>query len=118
MTSFSARYNKGRKFDIDTTNFEFESLVDLYNNNGADKVYSLRGLYINTKSQFGDSPVAATDKFFVDFPKHMLDVVKEILNDEEAVAFINEKGVGFQIYPYIQKKYKKQCYGINFVDLK
>lgn len=117
MAKFASRFNKGRKFDIDTTNFTYESMADLYNNEGAGVVYPLTALYINTKSKFGDAPVFATDKFFVNAPSHMLDTVREILADDEAVAAINNGEVGFMIYPYVQEKFNRECFGINFVDI-
>ena len=118
MASFAAKYNRGRLFDIDTTNFEFVSLNELFEKNGAETVYPIKALYINTKSKFGANPVIATDKCFVDLPSFMTDTVREILADHDAVDFINEGGVGFTIYSYEQKKYARTCYAINFVDLK
>ena len=34
-------FNKVRKFNINSDNFTYESLKDLYNNNGKDHVYPL-----------------------------------------------------------------------------
>lgn len=117
MSRFTSRFNKGRKFDVDTTNFQYESLADLYNTYGKEKVYPLTAIYINTKSKFGEAPVFATDEGFVNAPSHMLDTAKEILADDEAVADINSGKVGFEIYPYKAEKFNRDCFGINFVDM-
>lgn len=117
MSRFTSKFNKGRKFDIDTTNFEYASLEDLYSSNGKEKVYPLTAIYINTKSKFGEAPVFATDECFVNAPSHMLDTAKEILADEEAIADINSGKVGFEIYSYIAEKFNRTCFGINFVDM-
>lgn len=114
---FANKYNKARKFDIDTNGFEFESLADLFYNYGEGYVYPLRALFINTKGIYSDNPVAATDDFFVDFPSHMTDTAKEIIADENAVSDINNGKVGFKIYTYLQKRYNRVCYGIEFVDV-
>lgn len=114
---FASKYNKTRKFDIDTTGFEFASVADLFNTNGADYVYPLRALFINTKGKYNDNPVAATDSFFVDFPSYMTDTARDIIADENAVADINNGRVGFKIYSYMQKRYNRVCYGIEFVDV-
>lgn len=114
---FANRFNKGRKFDVDTTNFQYESLADLFNRNGKDKVYKLTAIYINRKGKFGEAPVFATEDCFVNAPSHMVEVVNEILTDDEAIASINRGEVGFKIYPYVAEKFNRDCFGINFVDL-
>ena len=114
---FASKYNKTRKFDIDTNGFEFTSTADLFNQNGKDYVYPIRAMFINTKGKYSDNPVVATDSFFVDFPAHMCDTCREILNDDDAVAAINAGKVGFKLYSYVQKKYNRQCYGVEFVDI-
>lgn len=115
--SFANRFNKGKKFDFNTEGLEFTSLSDLYNGNGADAQYTLKAVFINTKSKFGDTPVFASDKFLVNAPSHLLDTVKEILSDAEAVASINNNKVGFSIYPYKSEKFNVDTFGIKFVDL-
>lgn len=115
--SFAKRFNKEKKFAIDTTGFNYASLADLYNQNGAECVYPLTAIYINTKGKYQDAPVFATDSFFVNIPSHMIDVANEILHDEEAIASINGGEVGFKIYAYRNNRYSKDCYGVDFVDM-
>lgn len=115
--SFASKYNRTRKFDIDTTGFEYAALADLFNDNGANKVYPVCGIYINTKGKFNDSPVIATDKCYVNFPAHMTDTCREILQDADAIDEINKGHVGFKIYTYHQAKYDKDCFGVEFVDM-
>ncbi|MBQ7973531.1 MAG: hypothetical protein IJ295_01070 [Clostridia bacterium] len=117
MAKFASKFNKGRKFDVDTTNFNYESMADMFNNDGAGVVYPLTAIYINTKSKYNAAPVFATDRCFVNAPSHMLDTAKEILADDEAVAAINNGEVGFYIYAYKQEKFNRDCFGINFVDI-
>lgn len=115
--AFASRFNKSRKFDVDTSNFEYMSLAELYYTHGEEMVYPLTAIYINTKSMYGNAPVFATDDCFVNAPSHMLDTAKEILADEEAVADINSGKVGFEIYPYKAEKFNRDCFGINFIDM-
>lgn len=115
--SFASRFNKSRKFDIDTTNFQYASLCDLFNQNGAEFVYPVRAIYINTKGKYADAPVIATDDCFVNCPSHMTETAREILADDEAIADINAGKVGFQIYGYTASKYHKDCFGVEFVDV-
>lgn len=110
-------FNKVRKFNINSDNFTYESLKDLYNNNGKDHVYPLTAIYINRKTKFEPAPVFATDKFFVNIPSHMLDVCEQILSNENAIEAINNGEVGFSIYPYKNNRFNKDCFGVNFVDV-
>ena len=115
--SFANRFNKGKKFDFNTEGLEFTSLADLYNANGEKTEYTLKAIFINTKSKFGDTPVFATDKFLVNAPSHLLDTVNEILSDADAIKAINDNKVGFTIYPYKSEKFNVDTFGIKFVDL-
>ena len=117
MTSFASKFNKTRKFNFDTTGFGFASMSDLFNQNGKDYVYPIRALFINTKGNYADNPVIATDDSLVDFPSHMTETCREILADEGAVSAINAGKVGFRIYTYLQKKFNRLCYGVEFVDI-
>ena len=115
--SFANRFNKGKKFDFNTENLEFTTLADLYKANGEKKEYTLKAIFINTKSKFGDTPVFATPDFLVNAPMHMLDTVKEILSDGEAIDSINNNKVGFTIYPYKSERFNVDAFGIKFIDL-
>ena len=117
MSKFASKYNKGGKFNINTSDFNYERIKDLYNNNGEEYGDPLTAIYINNKSKFGDSPVFATDNFFVNIPEYMLDVSYEILADDESIDAINNGEVGFTIYTYTDKKFNKECFGVKFVDI-
>lgn len=115
--SFANKHNKGKKFNFDTTGLGYVSLHDLYNENGKDHVYILKGVYINTKGNFGDSPVFACSEGLVNAPKHLLDTVKDILSSEDDINSINNGLVGFKIYSYKHEKFNRDCFGISFVDI-
>lgn len=116
--SFAKKFNKTeRLFNVDTKEFDFVSLKELLEQNGTDHVYPLRGMYINTKSQYGAQPVFITDGLLVNVPSHLLDTAKEIMRDVEAVADINAGRAGFKIYEYTSDKYKRTSQSVEFVDL-
>jgi len=117
MSSFAKKFNKQRLFDVDTNGFEYFKLSDLYQKNGAECQYMVRAIYINTKSAFGNAPIIATDSFFVNLPTYMLSTAREILDDDESVEQIKAGKVAFVIREYMQKKFNRVCYGINFVDV-
>lgn len=112
-----AKFNKERLFDIDTTEFDYVSLEDLYNTNGADAVYQVRGLYIGTKSDYDpETPILATNEEYVNLPVHQLEEVKAMLADRKAIDGINAGYCGFKIEKYYQKRFKKDCYAAIWVD--
>ena len=112
--SFAARFNK-TSFGIDTTEFKYVKLSDLFAQGGADTIHAVNGLFVH-KSALGDSPVCidADNRLLVNFPSHTTEVVREILADSDAVQAIKDGKVGYVIYEY--DSHGKKCYGVNFVD--
>lgn len=116
---FSEKYNKGNRiFDIDTKDFAFAKLEDLFAI-GKDKTYKVDGLYINNGGRFNPHPVAVVTEsaLLVDLPSHMTDTVKEVLNDAESINLIKKGCVGFKVRQYTDKVYGKTCYSVEWVDL-
>ena len=108
--SFASKFNK-TSFGIDTTDFPFVKLTDIFNSEnegGGDVVHPINGLYVH-KSQLGDSPVIidAENKRLVNLPQFTGDTIREILA-------IKANKVGYTIYEY--ESHAKKCYGITFVD--
>jgi len=67
-----------------TEDLKFEKLSDF-----ADGTkFTLQGFYINTKSQFGQHPVAVTTSCMISIPQHTLETVQSIMNDPQAVEYI------------------------------
>ena len=115
--SFASKFNK-TSFGIDTTDFTFVKLTDLFNSKqdgGGDVIHPIDGVYVH-KSQLGDSPVIidAENKRLVNLPQFTSDTVREILANSDAVDAIKANKVGYTIYEY--ESHAKKCYGITFVD--
>lgn len=115
--SFAGTFNKA-SFDIDTTDFPFVKLTDIFKDDkegGGDVVHPINGMYVH-KSQLGDSPVIidAENKRLVNWPQFTGDTVREILANPDAVDAIKANKVGYTIYEY--ESHAKKCYGITFVD--
>ena len=117
--NFANKHNKGGVlFQIDISNFKFKSLKELFKED-SHRVFVVNGLYINTKSKFGDHPVAIVSalELLIDLPVYMTDEVKAILSDPEDVQDIKDGKVGFHIETFIDKTYGKTCYGIKWEDV-
>lgn len=122
--SFANSFNTKRLFDIDTSDFEYKKLEELWEENSeiveeeevCTKVFPVCGLYLNRKSMYDPQPVVATDECYVNLPANMFDSALEILSDPRAIRAINDGKVGFQIDKYYQKRYEKYCYSVIWVD--
>lgn len=118
--SFADRHNKGGVlFDINIKDFKFVTLMELFECYTGNTVFGIDGLYINSKSKYGEHPVAicATEGMLVDLPQHLVDEVKEILKTPEDVELIKAGKVGFHVETYTDKKFGRKCYGIKWEDM-
>lgn len=112
-----AKHNRREnRFKVDTEGFEFRKLGDLFNAKLPDAVFHVYGLYINRKSKYGESPFAASDGYFISLPSHLVDVVKDILNDDEAIEQMNAGRAGLVIRTYEDDKGVTH-YTADFVDV-
>ena len=114
--SYATKFNKGNKFTFKPVDdAQYVSLEDLYNKN-TEQIHDVKALYINTKSKFGDAPCVAIDPvIIVNLPKHLLETVKEMIDDNECVTAINNNEVKFKIYSYKDKNFNKTCYGVEWL---
>ena len=118
--SFNKKFNTEKLFNIDTENFEYMSLEDLAASTASSEeapVFIVRGIYINRKSIYEPAPVVALDDCYVNLPNHLLEVCEEMLHDRVAVDEINKGACGFRIEKYHQKRYDKDCYSVEWVDI-
>lgn len=125
--SFASSFNTKRLFNVDTSEYEYKKLEELWEEYSlipdgsdeeiCDKIFPVMGVYINDKSMFDPQPTVATDECYVNFPAHMYQAACDILNDPRAISAINQGKVGFRINRYEQKRFQKICYSAEWVDL-
>lgn len=120
--SFAKKHKKGViDWGVDTKDFEYFKLSDLYEMNGDDATYVLKGLFINKNKpekqlkEFGASPVGILEDKLVNFPNHMLEEVEGILKDEEDIESIINGEAVFKIRQY--ESHAKTCYGIDWQEV-
>ena len=114
--SYATKFNKGSKFTFKTVDDpQYVSLEVLYNED-PEQIHDVKALYINTKSRFGDAPCVAIDPvIIVNLPSHLLETVKEMINNDECVDAINNNEVKFKIYSYKDKTFNKTCYSVEWL---
>lgn len=115
--AFSFNDLNAKKFNIDTTGFEYYSLSDLYTGDEND-IFPFYGVYINSNGHYGDSPLLALEDRYLNLPKHLLNTAKEMRSDPEAIKAINDGKAGISIYKYIDSHYNKECYSVRWRDIK
>ena len=114
--SFASKYNKTRRWNVNTDGFEFKKLADLYLEN-PEKVYVMRGVFIHKSKdkKYKDAPVVITDEYFVNLPSHLIEIVNDMLRDDDTVGVIESGAAGFKIYNY--ESDGKTYYSVYWVDI-
>lgn len=113
--SIADKFNK-KTFSVDTTDFKYIKLGEIYNGELPDEMHRIDGVFMHT-SKLGESGVIvdAANKWLVNVPSHMNDTMHAIIADAEAVQAIKDGKFGYTVYPYEARG--KQCYSIRFIDL-
>ena len=119
--SFASKHKKGGiQWGIDTAEFEYFKLEDLFKKDGADATYQLCGVFINRNKtekelkEYGPSVVAILGDKLVNLPSHMEEEVKAIMSDEEDIADIKAGNVWFKIRSY--ESHGKTCYSPDWLE--
>lgn len=110
-----SRFNHTNIFDVDTKNFKWVNLETLFNTD-PDKTYTLLGLFTKG-SKFGKEPDAIIQGYKVNLPRHLLDTVEDMLDDNQVIEAIKAGKVGFKVYSYHSNTYNKDAYSVTWLDL-
>ena len=115
--SLLSKYNKGARFTFDIPNdYEFTNLEGLVKKYGLNEPHQVHALFINTKSKYGDAPVAVTSTNLVNLPQHTLETVNQLMADADVVELANNGCLAFTIYQYNGKN--GSGYSVNWVDVR
>lgn len=110
-----SRFNHTNIFDVDTRDFKWVNLETLFNTD-PDKTYTLLGLFTKG-SKFGKEPDAIIKGYKVNLPRHLLDTVEDMLDDNQVIEAIKAGKVGFKVYSYHSNTYNKDAYSVTWLDL-
>lgn len=109
--------NKGiKRFDYELNDkHEYKTLEELYKAD-KEKIYVVRMFYTNKKSKFGENEVVVTDDFIINLPKHLTEIVADIIANDEHFNSIENGKFAFNIYEYeyTQGKQTKHAYSVNW----
>ena len=112
-----SRFNNTNVFGIDTTNYKYIDLKELFDTDPEAR-HKVLGFFVNTKGKFGPEPNAITDnKLIVNLPRHLLETVNELLDDNKYIEYIKQGHVAFTVYQYHSNKYNKDAYSVTWLDI-
>lgn len=116
-----SKFNKERMFTYDCSGFDYVSLKELWQKNPDENhVYTIRGAYINTRTNseyHEEAPIVVIDGTYVNIPDHQLEQVRAMIEDQRAIAAINNGEAGFTIKVYEQRRFKKTCFKAVWCDV-
>lgn len=97
----------------------YMDLMELYTEE-KDKKHQIKAFYPNTKGRFGKTYTVqiegeAKDRL-VNFPKHLTEVIDEMMVDEETIQYINEGTAYFIVRTYYSSEYDKTCASVEWLD--
>lgn len=111
-----AKFNNN-VFGIDTTNYKYVDLNTLYDTDPTAQ-HKVLGFFVNSKGKFGAEPNAILENNLIaNLPRHLLDTVNQMLDDNRYIEYIKDGHVGFVIYQYHTNKYNKDAYSVTWLDL-
>lgn len=116
-SSLMSKFNNTNVFGIDTSDYKYTNLATLFNTD-PDAKHKVLGLFVNTKGKYGSEPNAIIENnLIVNLPRHLLETVNELLDDDRYIDYIKAGHVGFTIYQYHSSKYNKDAYSVTWLDL-
>lgn len=116
LKGLMAQFNRQNIFDVDTSNFKWVNLKTLFDTDPKAK-HKVLGLFTNNGGKYGTEPVAIIDGFLVNLPRHLLDTVQQMLDDDDIVQYIKDGHVAFSIYQYHSSKYNRDAYSVKWLDI-
>lgn len=116
-SSLMSKFNNTNVFGIDTSDYKYTNLATLFNTD-PDAKHKVLGLFVNTKGKYGSEPNAIIENnLIVNLPRHLLETVNELLDEDRYIDYIKAGHVGFTIYQYHSSKYNKDAYSVTWLDL-
>lgn len=111
---FNEDFKHGKKFNINSDDFEFTTLDDYIKQHG-NCTLTVLGMF-TYKAKFGVRPVLIADNLKINLPDHLLSDVEKIMYNDTYVAAVNAGKCGFKTSQYTDKNGKERNSG-SFVDI-
>ena len=113
FNSFNKNSFEKIEWNIDTKNFKFKKLSDIFN--AGVKVITVYGFFFTKSENYGLQPIAIAKDCLVNLPTHKKDIISDMLKNHDVVDAIKRGECSLRIREY-QSKYNKTCYDFDFID--
>ena len=100
-------------WNVDTTNFEYRKLSTLNENT----IVQVKGFYTcNDNLNGGKQAILITDKCFFNLPKHKVEEIEEIIDNDECVQAIKNGECFIKTKSYTSKKTNEVCMSFSYLS--
>lgn len=112
---FNEKYSHGKKFNVDSDNFEFISLDEYVTKFDTTKPVKVLGMF-TFDGKYGERAALIANGYKITVPDHLVPDIKSIMGNAEEVAAINAGKCGFTFTTYQDKNGKTRNSG-SFIDI-
>lgn len=113
MGMFNSLNKGGIDWGVDTEKMQYIRLEEMKD---AGNIV-IKGVFINKKGNFDPHPVAIIENGLLDLPAHQTENVQTILESPEMVEAVKAGKCAVKVVPYTAKKYNKDCFTVDWVDV-
>lgn len=111
LKNFNKKSNfESVEWNVNTEGFTFKKCSEME----LGKEYPVHGVFITKDRGYGHGAAAILGDCFLNLPNSMLETVKEILKDDEAIAELKSGDAKLVITSFTSKKYNKVGYAVDF----
>ena len=114
MSVFS-KYRRNMSIDwgIDTQSFPFVKCSE----QPFEETIPIYGFFITPDSGYGEGAIVILEKELLNLPQRYVDDIKKFMDDPDVIEAVKAHKTGIIITTFESKKYKKQGYDVEFVEL-
>lgn len=114
MSVFS-KYRRNMSIDwgIDTQSFPFVKCSE----QPLEETIPIYGFFITPDSGYGEGAIVILENELLNLPQRYVDDIKKFMDDPDVIEAVKDHRTGIIITTFESKKYKKQGYDIEFVEL-
>ena len=114
MSVFS-KYRRNMSIDwgTDTQSFPFVKCSE----QPLEEKIPIYGFFITPDSGYGEGAIVILEKELLNLPQRYVEEIKKFMDDPDVIEAVKDHRTGIIITTFESKKYKKQGYDIEFVEL-
>ena len=112
FTQFNKNTFEKIEWNIDTKNFGFKKIKDIYEETNVVQVF---GFFFTKSENYGLQPIAITHDCLVNLPTHKKDIISDMLKNADCVKAIKNGECSLKLREY-KSKYNKTCYDFDFIN--